>query len=59
MELRVYEGTEFSLKGETNVSQSISQEILLIFLSRRNSFVSVIPQQGANIPNATDSNSNS
>lgn len=52
MQLRVYEGREFPLKGATNASQSISKEILLILLSRRkNSFVYIILQLGANILN--------
>lgn len=54
MQLRVYEGREFPLSGATNASQSISKEILLIFLSRRkNSFVYIILQLGANTQNAT------
>lgn len=54
MQLRVYEGREFPLKGATNASQSISKEILLILLSRRkNSFVYIILQLGANILNVT------
>lgn len=53
MQLRVYEGREFPLKVATNASQSISKEILLIFLSRRkNSFVYII-QLGADILNVT------
>lgn len=58
MQLRVCEGREFSLKRATNVSWSISKEIILIFLSRRkNSFVYIILQLDANIANAADSNS--
>lgn len=54
MQLRVYEGREFPLKGATNASQIISKEILLILLSRRkNSFVYIILQLGANILNVT------
>lgn len=54
MQLRVYEGREFPLKVATNASQSISKEILLIFLSRRkNSFVYIILQLGADILNVT------
>ena len=54
MQLRVYEGREFPLSGATNASQSISKKILLIFLSsRKNSFVYIILQLGANTQNAT------
>lgn len=54
MQLRVYEGREFPLKVATNASQSRSKEILLIFLSRRkNSFVYIILQLGADILSVT------
>lgn len=53
MQLRVYEGREFPLSGATNASQSLSKEILLIFLRRKNAFVYIILQLGANAQNAT------